>query len=192
MKNCTWCSSDLSRFRGNNYQSGDLCFPSSSDKHPAPWGMVGKWYSFKRVKFHCCPPPSPTLLTPPPFSPSEVLFHKSVDTFFCRWGQKKKSETIKNMKSPSSQNIRHRKTTQSYDWIYQNWQVKVDCWVSIDWAIFHRDSTASSLSSQCTKPCCKATVETISLNTEIVCVVGRVLLRCTKITSHVPISFLTP
>lgn len=150
MKNCTWCSSELSRFRGNNYQSGDLCFSSPTDKHPEPWGTVGKWYSFKRVKFHC-PPPFFSFL--PSFSPLEVLFHKSVNTFFCWWGKKKEWETIKNMKSPSSQNIRHRKTTLSYDWIYQNWQVKVDCCVSIDWAIFQWKTIASWLSSHWTKSC---------------------------------------
>lgn len=146
MKNCTRCSSELSRFRGNNYQSGDLCFSRPDDKHPAPWGMVWKWYNFKRVKFHCFLhplPPSPIPHPPPLLSLWAFYFAKVRAQFFCRWGQKKKKkrekrkETIKNIKGPSSQNIRHRETTQSHDEIYQNWQVKVDCWSSIDWAIFH-------------------------------------------------------
>lgn len=135
MKNCTWCSSELSRFRGNNYQSGDLCFSSPTDKHPEPWGTVGKWYSFKRVKFHCPPPPSLLLISPLLLSLRGFISQKC-EHIFLLMGWKKEWETIKNMKSPSSQNIRHRKTTLSYDWIYQNWQVKVDCCVSIDWAIF--------------------------------------------------------
>lgn len=163
MKNCTWCSSELSRFRGNNYQSGDLCFSSPADKHPAPWGMVWKWYSFKRVKFHCfLHPPLPPLTTPLPLSLPLRFISQKCEHIFLSMGAKKKKKkrkrgTIKNMKGPSSQNIRHRKTTQSHDRIYQNWQVKVDCWVSIDWAIFHWESTGSQLSSRCTKPCCRAT-----------------------------------
>lgn len=55
-----------------------------------------------------------------------VSFHKTakVQATFC---QKK---TIKNMKSPSSQNIGHCKTTYSYYRIYQNWQVKL--WLLIE------------------------------------------------------------
>lgn len=132
MKN--WRSSELSRFRGNNYQSGDLCFSSPADKHPVPWGGVRKWYSFKWVKFHCF-----LRLTPPLFP--QRFISQSATTFFCFDGGKKSRETIKNMKSQSSQNIRHHKTTLSYDWIYQNWQVKVGCWVSADWTILHWENT---------------------------------------------------
>lgn len=55
-----------------------------------------------------------------------VSFHKTakIQATFC---QKK---TIKNMKSPSSQNIGHCKTTYSYYRIYQNWQVKL--WLLIE------------------------------------------------------------
>ena len=106
-------------------------------------------------------PPSTPHHSPPSLPPSEVYFTKVWTHFFVDGGKKKKKKrkrgTIKNMKGPSSQNIRHRKTTQSHDRIYQNWQVKVDCWVSIDWAIFHWESTGSQLSSRCTKPCCRAT-----------------------------------
>lgn len=60
-------------------------------------------------------------------------------TNFFVWWVKKRKKTIKIMKSPSSQNIRHGQTTYSYDRIYQNWHVIVDCWSPIDWAIFHKD-----------------------------------------------------
>lgn len=53
-----------------------------------------------------------------------------------------KRKTIKNMKGPSSQNIRQGQTTYSYDWIYQNWHIQVDCWVPVDWVIFYQDSRA--------------------------------------------------
>lgn len=148
MKN--WCSSELSRFRGNNYQSSDLCFSSPANKHPVPWGTLGKWYSFKWVKFHCflrLPPPSTSLPL------RGFISQKCEHIFFILMGAKKKTQTIKNMKSPSSQNIRHHKTTQSYDWIYQNWQVKVDCLVSADWAILHWTSTASYLFPPSTTAC---------------------------------------
>lgn len=110
MKNCTRCSSELSRFRGNNYQCGDLCFSRLHDKHPAPWGMVWKWYNFKRVKFHCFlhpRPPSPIRSSPTPPFPLSFLFRKKCErNFFVDRGKKKKREqgrlreTIKNIKRP--------------------------------------------------------------------------------------------
>ena len=156
MKNCTLCSSVLSRFRGNNYQSSDLCFASPTDKHPAPWGMVARWYTFKwGGEFHrfvwppsyCYPDrhhhPHPTT-DPSLVVPSDLLSRKTAKTFFLSIGTNKgKRENIKEYESPSSHNIRHCKTTQSYDWIYQNCQIKVDCWVSINWAIFLWDSKVS-------------------------------------------------
>lgn len=99
-----------------------------------------------------CPPPTPqhpTLI----FSPSELFISQTCehDFFFFVDGAKKKPwerRTIKNMKGPSSQNIRHRKTTQSHHRIYQNWQGKVDCWVGIDRAVFHGETAALRLSRQ--------------------------------------------
>lgn len=92
MKNCTWCSSELSRFRGNNYQCGDLCFSRPDDKHPAPWGMVWKWYNFKRVKFHCFlhpAPPLPNSFIPHPSFPSELLISQKCEHNFFVDGAKK-------------------------------------------------------------------------------------------------------
>lgn len=87
------------------------------------------------LNFIVPPPPSLLLISPLLLSLRGFISQKC-EHIFLLMGWKKEWETIKNMKSPSSQNIRHRKTTLSYDWIYQNWQVKVDCCVSIDWAIF--------------------------------------------------------
>lgn len=153
MKN--WCSSELSRFKGNNYQSSDLCFSSPANKHPVPWGTLGKWYSFKWVKFHSMstPLPPPSTSSPPSTSfPLRGFISQKCEHIFLFWRGQKNAETIKNMKSPSSQNIRHHKTTQSYDWIYQNWQVKVDCLLSVDWAILHGPAPPLSCFHRAPKP----------------------------------------
>lgn len=139
MKNCTWCSSELSRFRGNNYQSGDLCCSSRADKHPTPRAMLSENNTVLNA-LNFIVRPLPHLLSLWAF-----YFTKVWTQFFCRWGEKtREREPIKNMKGPSSQNIRHRKTTQSHHRIYQNWQGKVDCWVGIDRAVFHRETVAPS------------------------------------------------
>lgn len=145
MKNCTWCSSELSRFRGNNYQSGDLCCSSRADKHPTPWAMLSENDTVLNGWNFIVFLPLPLL------SLWAFYFTKVWTQFFCRWGEKTERGPIKNMKGPSSQNIRHRKTTQSHHRIYQNWQGKVDCWVGIDRAAFHWE-TAAPFSSPAPMP----------------------------------------
>ena len=87
------------------------------------------------------PSPPPPNHRPSLVVPSDLLSRKTSKTFFLSMGTNKgERENIKEYESPSSHNIRHCKTTHSYDWIYQNCQIKVDCWVSINWAIFLWDS----------------------------------------------------
>lgn len=115
---------------------------------------------------------SSTPFTPSNFPPSSSLplrfYFTKVWTHFFVDGGKKKRETIKNMKSPSSQKIRHRKTSQSYDCIYQNWQVK--SWLlSIYW-LSHISLGEHSLIVvfSCTKQCCTATFTGQRRHTETV------------------------
>lgn len=94
MKNCTCWSSELSRFRGNNYHTGDLCFFSPADKYPVPWGIwsendtVLNWLNF--IVSH---PPSSSL-------PLRFYFTKVWTQFFVDGGKKGKEGNNKEYERP--------------------------------------------------------------------------------------------
>lgn len=109
------------------------------------WALLARssaMMTSERVKFHrrFYPLVRLAMLLFSPFFFFSFYFHQTSPGFDGgrrEWGG---GGAIKNMKGPSSQNIRQWQTSYSDDRIDQIWQVKVDCWAPVDWAVFHRDS----------------------------------------------------